>query len=44
MAMKASLIRALLWASVAALLVIVFMAYLSPQVVMDLAARAWSCF
>lgn len=36
--------RPLLWAAVALALGLVFMAYLSPHMVVDLAARVWSCF
>jgi hypothetical protein len=32
------------YAAAAAALVAVFMAYLSPHLVMDLAARVWACF
>lgn len=36
--------RAALWAAAAAVLALVFAAYLSPHAVMDLAVRVWSCF
>ncbi len=36
--------RALLWGAVAAALAAVFMAYLSPHLVVDLANRVWACF
>lgn len=36
--------RALLWAAGAAVLALVFAAYLSPHLVVDLAARVWACF
>ncbi len=36
--------RALLWTTGAAVLALVFAAYLSPHLVVDLAARVWACF
>ena len=36
--------RGLLWAGVVAALAAVFMAYLSPHLVVDLANRVWACF
>lgn len=37
--------RALLtWSAAAVALAAVFVAYLRPQVVLDLATRVWSCF
>jgi hypothetical protein len=36
--------RTLLWAVAAVVLAAVFAAYLSPHMVVDLAARVWSCF
>ncbi len=32
------------WASVLAVLAVVFTAYLSPHLVVDLASRVWACF
>ena len=37
-------LRLALWLAVAAALAAVFMAYLSPHLVVDLANRVWSCF
>lgn len=34
----------LVWAAVAAALLLVAQAYLSPHLVVDLANRVWSCF
>jgi hypothetical protein len=42
--MKLAPLRIVVWASVAAALAAVFMAYLNPHVVVDLANRVWSCF
>jgi hypothetical protein len=42
--MKSTVVRAALWASVAALLAVVFLAYLNPHTVVDLANRVWACF
>jgi hypothetical protein len=42
--MKPAMRRALLGLIAAAVLAGVFMAYLSPHVVRDLAARVWACF
>ncbi len=39
-----ALLRLALWAAVLAALAAVFAAYLSPQLVFDLASRAWACF
>ena len=36
--------RALLWGMVVAVLAAVFVAYLSPHLVVDLANRVWACF
>lgn len=36
--------RVLVWAGVLAALALVFAAYLSPHLVVDLAARVWACF
>jgi hypothetical protein len=36
--------RLLIWATVATVLTAVFMAYLQPDMVVDLANRFWSCF
>ncbi|MFO1270278.1 MAG: twin-arginine translocation signal domain-containing protein [Rubrivivax sp.] len=36
--------RGLLWTAAAAVLALVFAAYLSPHLVVDLAARVWACF
>ncbi len=36
--------RMLVWAAAAAALTAVFMAYLQPDLVVDLANRVWSCF
>lgn len=36
--------RTLIWAAAAAALAAVFMAYLQPDLVVDLANRVWSCF
>ena len=36
--------QALLWLVLAAVLAAVFMAYLSPHRVVDLANRVWACF
>jgi hypothetical protein len=40
----ARLIRPLAWAGAAVLLAVVFMAYLDPHTVVDLANRVWACF
>jgi hypothetical protein len=37
-------LRWLLWAGVLAVLALVFTAYLSPHLVVDLASRVWACF
>lgn len=36
--------RLLAWCAAAAVLSLVFAAYLSPQLAFDLANRVWSCF
>ena len=36
--------RALGWAAAAAALALVFVAYLNPHTVVDLANRVWACF
>jgi hypothetical protein len=36
--------RLLTWLLVAAVLALVFTAYLNPHTVVDLAARVWACF
>lgn len=36
--------RALAWAAAAAALALVFVAYLNPHTVVDLANRVWACF
>jgi formate hydrogenlyase subunit 3/multisubunit Na+/H+ antiporter MnhD subunit len=36
--------RLLIWAAAATALAAVFMAYLQPDMVVDLANRFWSCF
>jgi hypothetical protein len=36
--------RILVWAVVAAALAAVFVAYLNPHLVVDLASRVWACF
>jgi hypothetical protein len=36
--------RALAWSAAAAALAAVFMAYLQPALMVDLANRVWSCF
>jgi len=36
--------RTLAWAAAAAALAAVFMAYLQPDLMVDLANRVWSCF
>jgi hypothetical protein len=36
--------RALAYAAAAAVLALVFMAYQSPHLIVDLAARVWACF
>ncbi|MDP2004613.1 MAG: hypothetical protein Q8K45_02965 [Rubrivivax sp.] len=36
--------RPLLWVAAALVLGAVFVAYLSPHMVVDLATRVWSCF
>ena len=42
--MKAPVRRVLWWASAAAALAAVFVAYLNPHTVVDLATRVWACF
>lgn len=42
--MKRLWLRALLWALSCAVLGAVFMAYQSPHMMVDVAARIWSCF
>jgi hypothetical protein len=42
--MKPLLIRSLTVGLVAAVLALVFRAYLSPHLVVDLANRVWACF
>ena len=37
-------LRATVWAGVMATLALVFTAYLSPHLVVDLASRVWACF
>jgi hypothetical protein len=37
-------LRSLRWLAVAAVLALVFAAYLSPHLVVDLANRVWACF
>lgn len=36
--------RVLAWAAAAAALALVFVAYLNPHTVVDLANRVWACF
>ena len=36
--------RALMWSASAAVLLLVFAAYLRPEIVMTLADQLWSCF
>lgn len=36
--------RVLAWLAVAAVLAAVFMSYLQPELMVDLANRLWSCF
>ena len=36
--------RAMCWLAAGAALVLVFMAYRSPHLVVDLANRVWACF
>jgi len=36
--------RALAWTAVALALAAVFVAYLNPHLVLDLASRVWACF
>ncbi len=36
--------RALVWAASAAVLLLVFAAYLRPEIAMTLADQLWSCF
>lgn len=36
--------RVAAWSGVLAVLVLVFMSYLSPHLVVDLANRVWACF
>jgi len=36
--------RALAWTAVLAVLALVFAAYFSPHLVVDLASRVWACF
>ncbi len=36
--------RAVLWAAAAAALAAVFVSYLQPDLMVDLANRVWSCF
>ncbi len=43
--MKAGMkLRLLAWGTAAAALAAVFMAYLNPHLVVDLANRVWACF
>ena len=42
--MKPVALRLLLWATIAAALAGVFMAYQNSHMVVDLANRVWSCF
>ncbi len=42
--MKPNLVRWVSWAGAAALLAVVFSAYLNPHTVVDLANRVWACF
>ena len=42
--MKAPLLKPLAWLTAAAVLALVFAAYLSPHLVVDLANRVWACF
>jgi hypothetical protein len=37
-------LRLLVWAAVLSALALVFAAYLSPHLVVDLANRVWACF
>lgn len=37
-------LRLTAWAGVLAVLALVFAAYLSPHLVVDLASRVWACF
>lgn len=37
-------VRAVAWTGVLAVLALVFTAYLSPHLVVDLASRVWACF
>jgi hypothetical protein len=36
--------RLLAWAIAAAVLTVIYLAYLDPHVIVDLATRFWSCF
>jgi hypothetical protein len=42
--MKPTVLKWVTWVGMAALLAVVFMAYLNPHTVVDLANRVWSCF
>ena len=42
--MKTTVRHVLWWAGVAAALAAVFVAYLNPHTVVDLANRVWACF
>jgi hypothetical protein len=42
--MKAPLLKPLAWLAAAVVLALVFAAYLSPHLVVDLANRVWACF
>jgi len=42
--MKPLLVRSLALGLIAGVLALVFMAYLSPHLVVDLANRVWACF
>ena len=37
-------VQVVAWAAVLSVLALVFTAYLSPHLVVDLASRVWSCF
>ena len=41
---RQALLRLCLWAAASAALAAVFAAYQNPQLVFDLASRAWACF
>ena len=42
--MKKTWPRWLLWAAVCTALAVIFMAYLSPHMAVDIANRVWACF